>query len=180
MVLAAACGGGSGDTLTIYTSVTQATVDAVVAGFEQDSSDATVEVFRAPTGEVVARVEAERRNGTVGADVIWLSDPLSMLGCRSDGMLSEWEPTAASGLPSEVQTPRFWGTRVLHLVIVTRAGNPFDLEAWSDLVDPSLAVASPIRASPALPSPPSAISGSSTSVSCEVPARCKSHHRAMW
>ena len=37
-VLAAACGGGSGDTLTIYTSVTQATVDAVVAGFEQDSS----------------------------------------------------------------------------------------------------------------------------------------------
>jgi iron(III) transport system substrate-binding protein len=142
-ILATACGGGSGDTLTIYTSVTQATVDAVVAGFDQDLPETTVEVFRAPTGEVVARIEAERRNGTVGADVIWLSDPLSMYQYESDGMLSEWAPTAASGLPSEIQTPSFWGTRVLHLVIVTRAGNPFDLEAWSDLVDPSLAIAIP-------------------------------------
>ncbi len=140
---AAACSGGNGEVLTIYTSVTQATVDAVVTGFEADNPAVDVEVFRAPTGEVAARIEAERRNGTTAADVIWLSDPLSMYQYGSDGLLAEWQPSAAAALPAEVQTPTFWGTRILHLVIVARAGNPAGIADWRDLVDPSLAVAIP-------------------------------------
>jgi len=142
-ILAAACGGSAGSALTIYTSVTQATVDAVVVGFEDRNPGVTVDVFRAPTGEVTARIEAERRNGTLRADVIWLSDPLSMHQYRSDGLLAEWEPVAADSLPSEVRAARFWGTRLLHLVIVVRAGNPTGLQTWSDLADPSISVAYP-------------------------------------
>ncbi|NNC93328.1 MAG: extracellular solute-binding protein [Acidimicrobiia bacterium] len=140
---ASACAGGDEGTVTVYTSVTQATVDAVVAGFEETNPDVAVEVFRAPTGEVAARIEAERRNGTLSADVIWLSDPLSMYQYQADGLLAEWQPAAAAALPPEAQTASFWGTRVLHLVIVTQAGNSTGVDAWPDLVDAGRAVAFP-------------------------------------
>ena len=142
-VLAAACGGGGGETLTIYTSVTQATVDAVVTAFEEANPEASIEVFRAPTGEVTARIAAERRNGAPGADVIWLTDPLSMYQYQSDGLLATWEPAAAAALPPAASGPAFWGTRVLHLVVVAAPGNPESITEWQDLVDPSLAVAFP-------------------------------------
>lgn len=142
-LLMSACAGGDDARITIYTSVTQATVDAVVGGFEQANPGVAVEVYRAPTGEVAARIEAERRNGTLAADVIWLSDPLSMFQYEADGLLAEWEPTAVSTLPLEAQTASFWGTRVLHLVIVTRAGNPTAVDRWSDLAEGDRAVAFP-------------------------------------
>jgi len=143
VILLSACAGGNSQALTIYTSVTQVTVDVVVAGFEQANPDVDVEVFRAPTGEVAARIETERRNGKLAADVIWLSDPLSMFQYQSDGLLAEWEPTAASALPPEAQTASFWGTRVLHLVIVTRAGNPTGIGEWRDLVEGDRAIVFP-------------------------------------
>lgn len=142
-LLAAACSGAGPGTLTVYTSVTQATVDAVVAGFETANPEARVEVFRAPTGEVAARIEADRRAGAPTADVVWLSDPLSMYQYRAAGLLERWDPAGATTLPEGVATDSFWGTRVLHLVIVTEAGNPAAIASWQDLADPSLRVALP-------------------------------------
>ncbi len=142
-IAATACSGGGDATLTIYTSVTQATVDAVVAGFEEANPDVRVEVFRAPTGEVTARIETERRTGSLDADVIWLTDPLSMYRYQADDLLATWDPDGADTVPADARTDSFWGTRVLHLVIVTREGNPDGIEAWRDLVDSSLSVALP-------------------------------------
>jgi iron(III) transport system substrate-binding protein len=80
VLLLAACGDGAGTTasrrMTIYTSVTQETVDAVVAGFELENPNVELDVFRAPTGELNARLASEARGGGVGADVIWATDPL--------------------------------------------------------------------------------------------------------
>ena len=43
--------GDSEGSVTLYTSVTQETVDAVVAAFAVEHGEIDVEVFRAPTGE---------------------------------------------------------------------------------------------------------------------------------
>ena len=62
VLVLAGCGdtGGDGEApLRIYTSVTQETVDAVVAGFESANPGLAVEVFRAPTGELAGRIAAE-------------------------------------------------------------------------------------------------------------------------
>ncbi|MGI9648374.1 MAG: extracellular solute-binding protein [Acidimicrobiia bacterium] len=142
-LLVTACTGEGSGTLTVYTSVTQATVDAVVAGFEEANPETSVEVFRAPTGEVAARLEADRRSGSPSADVLWLSDPLSMYQYRADGLLASWGPAGAEALPAAAVADTFWGTRVLHLVMVVTAGNPHGLASWRDLEDPSLAVALP-------------------------------------
>ena len=56
VVATTACSADGAGTLSVYTSVTQGTVDSVVAGYSERFPDVSVEVFRAPTGELAARM----------------------------------------------------------------------------------------------------------------------------
>ncbi len=146
-VQATACGNDADDaeagSLRIYASVTQDTVDAVVAGFEDANPGATVEVFRAPTGEVAARIASEQREGGLRADVLWLTDPLSIQQYARDGVLRAWTPANVEAVPEAYRTDSFFGTRVLNLVIV--AGDDVDPapEDWGDLTGTEGVVALP-------------------------------------
>jgi iron(III) transport system substrate-binding protein len=113
--------------------VTQATVDAVVTAYETAHPDVTVDLFRAPTGELNARLAAERREGGIQADVLWLTDPLSMQAYDADDLLLSWTPTEVSVVPAEYRSERFWGTRVLNVVIVHQADLDSPPASWSDL-----------------------------------------------
>lgn len=119
----------------LYTSVTQDTVDAVLRAFNESDPDAQVEVFRAPTGELNARVAAERRSGDVKADVLWLSDPLSMYAYDAQGLLADWTPDGADAVPEQFRAERFWGTRILNLVIVHQQGLQPAPTTWQSLTD---------------------------------------------
>jgi len=143
-LLAAGCGDDGGDgTIVVYTSVTQNTVDAVVGGFTDADPDVGVEVFRAPTGELNARIAAERREGGIRADVLWLTDPLSMQAYGAEDLLAEWDPAGAEALDPAYRTGRFWGTRLLDLVIIIPADASFAPATWRDLLDVPGAVALP-------------------------------------
>ncbi|MFP3915817.1 MAG: extracellular solute-binding protein, partial [Actinomycetota bacterium] len=107
------------------------TVDVVVESFEEAHPDITVEVFRAPTGELTARIAAEQRAGGLAADVLWLTDPLSMQQYQADGLLLAWDPEEMEAVPSEYRTETFFGTRILNLVVVHQPG--VEVEDWSDL-----------------------------------------------
>lgn len=141
-VLAGACATSeTGGNITLYTSVTQGTVDAVLAGLAQDYPDLTVELFRAPTGALNARIAAEQREGGIQADVLWLTDPLSMQQYDADGLLAEFTPDELSAIPAEYRSERFWGTRLLSMVIVQQQGLEVPLTGWADLADPAHAEA---------------------------------------
>jgi iron(III) transport system substrate-binding protein len=135
VLLLAACSADEPGTLRIYTSVTQATVDAVVDGYTERFPEAQVEVFRAPTGELTARLAAEQRDGGIRADVLWLTDPLSMQQYAADGMLAVWEPAGIAAFPPEYVNESFWGTRVLSMVMIAGTGVQAP-DTWSDLIDP--------------------------------------------
>ena len=139
----AASGESSGESVTVYTSVTQDTVDAVVVGFEAANPGVDVEVFRAPTGELAARIAAEQRSGGLQADVLWLTDPLSIEQYSRDGLLRTWDPSDVEAVPNEYRTETYFGTRVLNLVIV--AGSEVDPapEDWDDLTTMEGGVAIP-------------------------------------
>ena len=141
VLLLAACGDGAGTTasrrMTIYTSVTQETVDAVVAAFELENANVELDVFRAPTGELNARLASEARGGGVRADVIWATDPLSMHAWEEQGMLADDVNLDVAAIPPELRSESFWGTRVLYLVIVHREGLRTTPASWSDLTDPA-------------------------------------------
>jgi iron(III) transport system substrate-binding protein len=124
-------------TIRLYTSVTQATVDAVVAGFSAAHPDVTVEVFRAPTGELAARIAAELRDGRILGDVLWLTDPLSIQAYAEQGLLRAWEPTEAAGIDLAFRGETYWGTRFLNMVIVRASDVTPGPSTWGDLTDPA-------------------------------------------
>lgn len=144
LLIAAGCGGPSasqmpgGDrsgSVRLYTSTTQETVDAVLAAFAEAHPELSVELFRAPTGEINARIAAERREGGIRADVLWLSDPLSMQQYDGEDLLRTWTPAQLDVVPAEYRAARFWGTRLLNVVLVHAAGLDPAPRAWADLTD---------------------------------------------
>ena len=123
--------------ITLYSTVTQSTVETVVAGYQAANPGVTVDVFRAPTGEVAARIAAEQREGGVKADLFWLTDPLSMQPYDADGLLAAYDPTAAGTLDPADQAATYWGTRLLNMVIVTGTDVSPAPTDWADLTGPA-------------------------------------------
>ncbi|MBA2443969.1 MAG: hypothetical protein H0V49_01390, partial [Nocardioidaceae bacterium] len=82
-LLALSCGSGVGtDTgsITLYTCVNDESIQPVIAQFEAEHAGSEVELFRAPTGDLNARVAGDVRSGGLKADVVWACDPLTMQG----------------------------------------------------------------------------------------------------
>ncbi len=128
-----------GGTVHLYTSVTQDTVDAVLAAYRQAHPDVTVDVFRAPTGELDARIASEERSGGIAADVLWGTDPLSVEAYASRDLFRAWTPANAKAVPAAYRTDTFWGTRILDMVIVYNADLETPPTDWSDLRAPAFA-----------------------------------------
>ena len=121
----------------LYTSVTQNTVDAVVAGFRGAHPGSRVDVFRAPTGQLNARIAADLRSGGLRADVIWGTDPLSMEDYAAQRLLRTWPLTDVT-VPAGMRTEYFAGTRVLYLVLAVHKGLADPPRSWADLTEPAL------------------------------------------
>jgi iron(III) transport system substrate-binding protein len=125
-------------TLRIYTSVTEDTVDAVTQSFQEAHPGVDLEVFRAPTGELNARIAAEKRDeGRMLADLLWLTDPLSIAQFDDEGDLAEWTPDNVDVVPEAFREDRFWGTRLLNMVLVHHEDVEPPPTSWHDLTDPA-------------------------------------------
>jgi iron(III) transport system substrate-binding protein len=137
---AAGQAGGAGSThqqITLYTSVTQNTVTAVLNGFAKLDPNVKVNVFRATTGQLNARIAADQHSGGLRSDVIWGTDPLSMESYAQEGLFQPWPLPAIAGVPAQDKTKYFWGTRELYLVIVAHKGLTPMPANWSDLASPA-------------------------------------------
>jgi iron(III) transport system substrate-binding protein len=119
--------------ITMYTSVTQNTVTAVVTGFAKADPGVKVSVFRATTGQLNARIAADQHSGGLRADVIWGTDPLSMESYAQQNLFRPWPLPSLAGVPAADKTTYFWGTRELYLVIVAHKGLSPMPATWSDL-----------------------------------------------
>ena len=124
-------------TIELYTSVSQPTVDAELNGLHALYPNLKVSVFRAPTGQINARIAADERTGGLQADVVWFSDPLSMQALAQRDLLLNWTPDDLSGIPVGFRTPSFFGAAVLYVVLVAHAGlSPMPV-SWQDLTNPA-------------------------------------------
>jgi iron(III) transport system substrate-binding protein len=123
--------------LTLYTSVTQGTVSAVMTGFAKLEPNVKVTVFRATTGQLNARIAADKHSGGLRADVIWGTDPLSMQSYAQQGLFQAWPLPDLAGVPAQDKTTYFWGTRELYLVIVAHKGLTPMPKTWADLASPA-------------------------------------------
>jgi iron(III) transport system substrate-binding protein len=121
-------------TIRLYTSYNQPEVDAVLAAYQSAEPDVQLEVFRAPTGQLTARIAAEERSGGVRGDVLLLSDPLSMQQYAAQDMLLTWTPVEEEVVPATARTDTFWGVTTSNVVVVHRPGAA--PASWQDLTEP--------------------------------------------
>jgi iron(III) transport system substrate-binding protein len=125
-------------TITVYTSEPQEKIDAIVADFAEEQPNVTVEVFRAGTGDLTARIEAERTTGDVQADILLAADSATFEGYAAADLLLAYTPADVDALnPDVVDAESFYtGTRIIPTVIAYNTGAVDSPPAsWHDLTD---------------------------------------------
>jgi iron(III) transport system substrate-binding protein len=111
----------------------------VLTAFEGAHPHTRVDLFRAPTGQLNARVAADARSGGLRADVLWACDPLTQQAWVDQGLTGGWTPPGASAIPARYRTRDYVGVALLYMVAVTHAGVA-PPTAWSDLTGPAYRV----------------------------------------
>lgn len=125
-------------TITVYTSEPQEKIDALVAAFNENHPKITVEVFRAGTGDLTARIESERTSGDVQADILLAADAGTFEGYKADDLLLAYIPDDVDALNPDVVDPDgyYVGTRIIPTVI---AYNTTVIDtpptSWQELTD---------------------------------------------
>ena len=108
----------SSTSITLYTCVNDTTAQPVIAEFQAAHPEIKVELFRAPTGQLNARVASDVRSGGLKADVIWACDPLTMQDYVAQDLVGGWTPQ--TDIPATVRTENYVGVALLYMVAVTR------------------------------------------------------------
>src|SRR3954465_136202 len=119
-------------TLTLYTCLSDTSIQPVIAAFEKDETGSAVDLFRAPTGELNARVAADARSGGLKADVIWGCDPLTVQAFVDQDLVGGWTPPDAAAIPAKFRTDDYVGAHVLYMVALHRTDVPAP-RSWADL-----------------------------------------------
>lgn len=153
---------GETTTITVYTSEPEEKVDEINAAFEAANPDIKVEVYRASTGDLNARIAAEKESGSIEADVLWAADSATFETYKAAGDLAELQDVDTADLIEEAVDAdnHYVGTRIIPTIIayntdiIDEADAP---QSWADLVDPGSGSAwrSP---APSSPTPPSCFS----------------------
>ena len=88
-------------TITLYTSESEDDVNLLASDFMKRTPGVTVKIFRAGTGPVEAKIEAEEQAGRIQADVLWFADPGFLHDLAMKGQLVLYLPPASRGVPRE-------------------------------------------------------------------------------
>jgi len=130
---------GGGDTsaagatsITLYTCASDSTVQPVLQAFQKSNPTTHVDLFRAPTGQLNARVASDVRSGGLRADVVWACDPLTQQAWVDQKLVGGWVPPGATAIPEQYRTEDYVGVALLYMVAVSRDKAPAP-QAWSDL-----------------------------------------------
>lgn len=86
-------------TCVLYTSESEDDVNLLVEDFTRRTPGAAVKIFRAGSGPVEAKIEAEMQAGRIQADVIWFADIGFFHSLARKGLLLSYSPPAAGPVP---------------------------------------------------------------------------------
>ena len=77
----------------IYTSMKDSLIGGIVNGFREKYPDIAVDWQSAGAGKIMAKLDTERQNGRITADVIWTSEIIDFYKMKNEGLLEQYRPT---------------------------------------------------------------------------------------
>lgn len=128
--------------ITLYTSEPQEKIDGIVAAFNEEHPSVTVEVFRAGTGDLTARIAAEEKSGEIGADLLLAADAPTFEAYAERDLLMQYESSENASIMQELIDPEnfYVGTRLLPTVIAINTNEITEApSSWADLTDSAYA-----------------------------------------
>jgi iron(III) transport system substrate-binding protein len=103
----------------LYTSVPQQLATQFADAFMKKRPDIQVEIYRAGSTEVGAKIAAEREVGGIRADLLWLADAPVYYDLRKRGELFAYISPQAKAVPAELKDPKgfFTAGRLINMII---------------------------------------------------------------
>ena len=103
----------------LYTSVPQELATQFADAFMKKRPDVRVEIYRAGSTEVGAKIAAEREVGGIRADLLWLADAPIYYDLRKRGELFGYISPEAKAIPADLKDPKglFTAGRLINMII---------------------------------------------------------------
>lgn len=125
--------------IALYTSVPQPIADKIQNDFQTKYPEITLDIFRAGTSEVVAKIMTEKQAGEIMADLVWVAEPSTYEDFKDQDMLLQFTPEEAEALPAEMKDPDgfYYAGRLINMIIAyntTLVSDP--PQGWQDLLKP--------------------------------------------
>ncbi|HEX2928897.1 MAG TPA: ABC transporter substrate-binding protein, partial [Candidatus Binatia bacterium] len=130
----------SASEVLLYTSVPQALATQFADAFMKKRPDVKVEIYRAGSTEVGAKLAAEREVGGIRADLLWLADAPIYYDLRKRGELFAYVSPEAKAIPADLKDPKgfFTAGRLINMIIaVNTQVTPLKdaSKSWKDFPD---------------------------------------------
>lgn len=93
------CGAKKKEALTIYTAIDEGQIDTYLESFKKEHSDIELNIVRAATGDITAKLLAEKDNPQ--ADVVWGLAATSLLLADDQGILEPYSAKGVEGVASQ-------------------------------------------------------------------------------
>ncbi len=124
----------------LYTSVPQKLATQFADAFMKTRPDIKVEIYRAGSTEVGAKLAAEREVGGIRADLLWLADAPVYYDLRGRGELFAYISPEAKAIPADLKDPKgfFTAGRLINMIIaVNTEVTPLKdaPKSWKDFPD---------------------------------------------
>lgn len=124
---------------TLYTSVPQNIASRIEESLKKRHPDLRMTIFRAGTGEVVAKLAAEQKAGAIQADVVWVAEPSTYEEFKKQDLLLRFAPKDADKLSAELKDADgfYYAGRLINTVIIYNTQLVKTPPAgWRDLTKP--------------------------------------------
>jgi iron(III) transport system substrate-binding protein len=109
----------SSSRVLLYTSVPQELATQFANAFMKKRPDVKVEIYRAGSTEVGAKLAAEREVGGIRADLLWLADAPIYYDLKRRGELLAYISPEAKAIPADLKDPNglFTAGRLINMII---------------------------------------------------------------
>lgn len=152
LFMAAGCGSESADKkadtgkaagkkgeIVVYTSQPEADIQKIITAFNKQNPNVKVNVFRSGTEEVISKVMAEQKAGSVKADVLLVADDVTFTRLKDQKLLEAYKSPELKGIPAQFidKDNMYTGTKVITTgIMVNTKQAKADPKGLKDLVKP--------------------------------------------